>query len=225
MVADDRFIAAVPALPEFVAQDRDAGKRRLLSGIRWPCDRITSLRCRLRAPIILDEVPTHQNTMTEQVEDVRGHRCAEDLFGVGPSVATDRGTERRDCGKAVEQRRVISQVEEVARRKWKVHNVPATEVRPHRAKPRRVAVGQRTQQHGIHDAEDRRRTANAKSDRERRSDRECGLPPQTADSKGQVTTERFHGISDKGRRHAGPDDTIRGANRGQSCSDILEALI
>ena len=127
--------------------------------------------------------------MAEHGEDVGGRAGADDLLRIALAVAADRRPERVEADQAVELRQLGLQIEEVARRDREVHDVAVAHVVPHRPEPRRIVVGQRPQQHGVDDAENRGGGADAQRDREHGGDGECRLAPQAAESKQNVAND------------------------------------
>ena len=122
---DNRCIAAEAALPEFVADDRDVrkwgggcapgGGNASPTGIGGGGCGVPSASAKSRPRL---------NLVSEQAEEVRRDRAARYLLRFALSFTADSGSERRDRGKAVEQRRVLPHSEEIAGRQREVLDVP-----------------------------------------------------------------------------------------------------
>ncbi len=125
---------------------------------------------------------------TKQPSNLRGHtqhgKVAETaidrletlgLFGAGQILATleDRGHIFKDTGSRL-------QVIQFGLGKLNVPQSYAWLVKEDSYQTVGIAVGQRTQQHGIHDAENGRVGSHAQSQRQDSHDRECGLLDQHA---------------------------------------------
>src|SRR5271170_5067352 len=125
---------------------------------------------------------------TKQPSNLRGHtqhgKVAETaidrldtlgLFGAGQILATleDRGHIFKDTGSRL-------QVIQFGLGKLNVPQSYAWLVKEDSYQTVGIAVGQRTQQHGIHDAENGRVGSHAQSQRQDNHDRECGLLDQHA---------------------------------------------
>ena len=107
-LADDRFVAAVAALPELVAEDRDVRQRRWRRRARRRHRiALARRRRRLRRAVFFDEVAAELNAMPEQAEEVGGRAGAGDLLRIALAVAADGRTERVDAGEAVELRQLV----------------------------------------------------------------------------------------------------------------------
>src|SRR6202043_77609 len=137
---------------------------------------------------------------TKQPSNLRGHtqhgkvaKTAIDrldtlgLFGAGHILAT-----LKDRGHIFKYTRSRLQVIQFGLRKLNVPQSYAGLVKEDSYQTVGIAVGQRTQQHGIHDAENGRVGSHAQSQRQDSHDRECGLFDQHAQTIANILKESPH---------------------------------
>ena len=189
---DDCRIAAVAALPQAVAEDRD---RRQLLGRRD--DRLRAVgrlrHLRLRRRIVVDEIAADEHARAEEAEDIGRRRADADLLGIAAAVGDRRPEGRDDAGEIVEKRRRLQpQIAVVRRRERPVADVPRPELAPDVHQAVSVRIWERPQEHGVDDAEDRRARADAERDCRGGDGCEAGVLPETPARVQEVLDESIH---------------------------------
>ena len=171
--ADDVPVATETVLPRFMAQDGDGwqgGERRR--------GRAGS-RLRPRSAVLVHEIAAERHARAKHPEEVGRHSRRPDHLGLGLTAAKllPEGDERAGV---LEQGALLAEIVEVTRRQRKVGHVPRSEVAPDRHQPVGIAIGQGTEQHRVHHAEDRGAGADTQRDGEDRGEGECGSAAQRA---------------------------------------------
>ena len=190
---DDRRVAAVTTLPQFVADDRDRrqARRRRLSGRL----RRTGRRLGLRHGIVLGKVSADRDAGAKQPEHVRRRARDPNLLGLRGVAADRHAIGRGDARQVGERGRVLAHVAIVGRREGPVAHVPRAQLAPDQHEPLGVDVRQRPQQDRVHHAENRRARADAERDRRDSDRREAGILPQHSGGVAEILEEVVHMIA------------------------------
>jgi hypothetical protein len=191
--SDGGRIGAEPAAPEAVAQDGGlpAGGRVFGGG----------------------EVAPDRRRDAEHPEEVPRHAHPADPFRL--AVGHQRRTPRADERHVVERVAAVAPVEE-----RQVADVAGRSGRPPLADGDEaigIRIRQRTEQHGIEDAEDRRVRADAEGERHERDRREAGRAPQQPRGVANVPPE----VDQQARRTVRGRRQRRGGARPIGASDLL----
>ena len=181
VLPDDAGITAKAAVPVLVAQDRD---RRQLWRLRWRAGHLRDRR--RRDPVGIVEVAAKQDGRAHHAEEIRRHAPDADLLRcpIGARHDLPAGVDRRHVLERV--LRAVAQIGIVFRGDRHAQVIACSEIGVQDDELLGILVGQRTQQHGVGHAEDRRARANAQPDGERGGQREDRAPPEGARRERQV---------------------------------------
>lgn len=142
-LAQHARVGAVPPDPEAVVEHCDAVRRR---GV-----------------VVGSEEPAQRRAPVEHIEEL-GARDA-DGYRFRIPVTKQHVVELASVDHVFQRTCSFSELTEVADGDWAWFIAAPIEQRAHEHEPLRVVVGQRTQHHTVHHAEDRRRSADAENDR------------------------------------------------------------
>ena len=192
VLADDRLIAAKAPQPERVAENR---------GQRWSGCSCLIRQQRNRRRIVGHEITAHQDARAQHTKQVGCGPTDLDLFGVAARRGQRHAAGRNHPGELVEHLgRLLLEVAQIRWREGPVVDVARAKLTPHQDESLRVGIRQRTQQHGVDDAEDGRARPDPQGDRDRRDGRKPDVLSETPSGVSQILDECFHGSNSASAR-------------------------